>query len=147
MRYVPFVYMIPKSVPNAIYDGDEMLVMQAQLGEWDNLNHLIICKSTGKAAIVDPFSGTYWMDVCERHGFSLEFALLTHSHWDHTRGVEEISKEVPNARIRCWVLNLEWGSFHFRPVPQGHQRPLIFRTFQFHLQFHEFATQCHISAK
>lgn len=105
MRYVPFVYMTTKSVPNAIYDGGEILVMQAQLGEWDNLNHLIICKSTGKAAIVDPFSGTYWMDVCERHGFSLESVLLTHSHWDHTKGVEAISKEAPNARI--WVHELE----------------------------------------
>ena len=105
MRYVPFVGKMSKQPPAAIYDGKEIVVMQAQLGEWDNLNHLIVCKSSGRAAIVDPYSGEYWIDYCESNDFTLDSVLLTHSHWDHTKGVEEINSQVPNVRI--WVHNLE----------------------------------------
>lgn len=105
MRYVAFVQMSPPPQPDTIYDGAEMLVLQAQLGGWDNLNHLIICKSTGQAAIVDPFSGRYWARVCGERGYSLTSALLTHSHWDHSKGVAGLLKAIPEVRV--WVHELE----------------------------------------
>ena len=67
-----------------------MTVIQAQLGEWDNLNHLLVCEKTGDACIVDPFSGEHWLATCKESGWNLKSALLTHSHWDHTMGVQAL---------------------------------------------------------
>ena len=66
----------------------KMLVYQAQLGDWDNLNHLLVCKNTKKAAIVDPFFADYWINFCRDNEWELEQVWLTHSHWDHSKGVE-----------------------------------------------------------
>ena len=80
---------MPNNSPEVILDNDEIVVLQAQLGEWDNLNHLLICKKTKDAVIVDPFDGKFWHDVCNTNGWKLRSAWLTHSHWDHTKGVEQ----------------------------------------------------------
>ena len=64
-------------------------LLQAQLGGWDNLNHLIVCTTTKHAVVVDPFDAAYWFNVAESRGLHLIGAWLTHSHWDHTKGVEE----------------------------------------------------------
>ncbi|MGB1491002.1 MAG: MBL fold metallo-hydrolase, partial [Candidatus Poseidoniaceae archaeon] len=71
-----------------ILETKKMLVYQAQLGDWDNLNHLLVCKKTKKAAIIDPFFADYWLNVCNSNDFMLEQVWLTHSHWDHSKGVE-----------------------------------------------------------
>jgi len=78
--------------PKVVLDTEEIIVLQAQLGEWDNLNHLLICKKTKDAVIIDPFDGKYWHDVCNENGWRLGSAWLTHSHWDHTKGVEEVQQ-------------------------------------------------------
>jgi len=80
---------MPNHSPKVILNNDEIIVLQAQLGEWDNLNHLLICNKTKDAVIVDPFDGKYWHNVCNKNGWKLRSAWLTHSHWDHTKGVEE----------------------------------------------------------
>ncbi len=77
-------------VNSNILSGNGMTVIQAQLGEWDNLNHLLVCEKTGDACIVDPFSGEHWLATCKENGWNLKSALLTHSHWDHTMGVQAL---------------------------------------------------------
>ena len=71
--------------PNLIFESNKIMVFQQQLGPWDNLNHLFVCKSTKKACIVDPFDGQYWYDFCRLHDFHLSEIWLTHSHWDHVK--------------------------------------------------------------
>lgn len=77
-----------------ILETEKMLVYQAQLGEWDNLNHLLICKKTGKAVIVDPFFSEYWSEICAVNGWELEEVWLTHTHWDHAKGVEGLKDKA-----------------------------------------------------
>jgi glyoxylase-like metal-dependent hydrolase (beta-lactamase superfamily II) len=84
-----------------ILETPRIMVLQAQLGEWDNLNHLLVCKNTKKAAIIDPFFAEYWLDVCETHGWELEQVWLTHSHWDHSKGVEGLADR------QVWVHSKE----------------------------------------
>ena len=71
-----------------ILETEKMLVYQAQLGDWDNLNHLLVCKKTKKAVIIDPFFSDYWINFCKVNEWDLEQVWLTHSHWDHSKGVE-----------------------------------------------------------
>lgn len=88
-----------------ILERGGLRVIQAQLGEWDNLNHLLVCEKTGEAAIVDPFNSGYWLQVCRENGWTLTTALLTHSHWDHSKGVEGLLSKSPDLQV--WVHEME----------------------------------------
>ena len=57
-----YVLLVSAMVERIIED-EEIIVLQEQLGEWDNLNHLVICKKTNEAAIIDPFSGSFWLET------------------------------------------------------------------------------------
>lgn len=76
--------------PKQVISNERIVVLQAQLGEWDNLNHLLVCLKTKQAAVVDPFDGNYWHEVCANNGWNLTEIWLTHSHWDHTKGVKSL---------------------------------------------------------
>ena len=99
-----------------ILENEKMLVLQAQLGEWDNLNHQLVCKVTKKAVIVDPFFADYWSNICSENGWDLEQVWLTHSHWDHAKGVYGLQeKQVwvhENEALRGWdgPSNNEWSN-------------------------------------
>ena len=73
-----------------IIENKRMKVFQKQLGEWDNLNHLLVCKSTGKGCIVDPFDGVFWAEFCRQENIELVQVWLTHSHWDHVKGIHSL---------------------------------------------------------
>ncbi|MDP6870197.1 MAG: MBL fold metallo-hydrolase [Candidatus Poseidoniaceae archaeon] len=75
---------------SAVFETEKILVLQEQLGEWDNLNHLIVCKITSKAIIVDPFDGDFWIQICQKNSWNLEQVWLTHSHWDHSKGIDKL---------------------------------------------------------
>ena len=72
-----------------VLNTERLMVLQAQLGDWDNLNHMLVCKATKKAVVVDPFEAGYWFATAEREGVEFTGVWLTHSHWDHAKGVEE----------------------------------------------------------
>ena len=96
--------------PNLVFETDKITVFQQQLGEWDNLNHLLVCKSSNKACIIDPFDGHYWFNFCQSQGFLLTDIWLTHSHWDHIKGVEELIQLISHEVIvRCHYLEQERG--------------------------------------
>ena len=78
---------------DCILETEKMLVLQAQLGDWDNLNHLLVCKKTNKAVIVDPVFSDYWSNLCKENGWELEQVWLTHSHWDHSKGVDGLQEK------------------------------------------------------
>ena len=80
---------MPEPEVSVVHTSPGCEVLQAQLGGWDNLNHLIVCTATKQAVIVDPFDAAYWFEVAASRGLTMVGAWLTHSHWDHTKGVEE----------------------------------------------------------
>ena len=45
--------------PTELVSNERIIVLQAQLGQWDNLNHLLVCVETRQAAIIDPFDGAF----------------------------------------------------------------------------------------
>ena len=48
----------------------ELTVLQTELGSWDNLNHLLICNTTRKALLIDPFDGLFWSKVITKEMLS-----------------------------------------------------------------------------
>ena len=97
--------------PRLVFENDNIIsVFQQQLGEWDNLNHLIVCRMTNNACIIDPFDGKYWHEFCQSENYSLSEIWLTHSHWDHTKGVEELLQiSSSQIKVRCHLLEQERG--------------------------------------
>jgi len=94
---------------NIIFENQSMFIVQHELGQYQNLNHLIVCKSTNRAAIIDPFDGEYWLDYCSNIDIQLVAIWLTHSHWDHTRGVEAIVEHTPDIPIILHAKEVERG--------------------------------------
>jgi hydroxyacylglutathione hydrolase len=88
-------------VPNKLISNERIVVLQAQLGKWDNLNHLLVCVESKEAVIVDPFDGRYWYDVCKNNGWNLNQIWLTHTHWDHSKGVKE-AKQLLGDQVQIY---------------------------------------------
>ena len=107
---------------DCIFENEKILVLQAQLGDWDNLNHLLVCKKTNTACIVDPFFENYWLEICKQNDWNLEIVWLTHSHWDHSKGINGLTdREIwvhKNERKRGWdgPSNKEWTNDEFTSV-------------------------------
>lgn len=96
--------------PKELIANDKIIVLQAQLGDWDNLNHLIVCTKTNQAVIVDPFDGEYWLSMCEQRGWVLNQIWLTHSHWDHSKGVEAVKQALGDSvLVQCHAFERQRG--------------------------------------
>ncbi len=91
------------NIPNLLKlnPSPEMTLYQCQLGPYANLNHLIICNETNCGAIVDPFSGSYWIKIIDELNIDLKMILLTHTHSDHIGGLNSMIKRYPG--IEIWV--------------------------------------------
>lgn len=66
---------------------------------FDNYAYLIICKTSGEAAVVDP--GEFypvWQQIQTR-GVNLRHVLCTHHHADHIGGLEELLEESPGLKV------------------------------------------------
>ena len=59
----------------------------------DNYIWALINKSNKSVYVVDPGDAKPVLDFCHQHGLSLQGILITHHHWDHTNGVEQLVSE------------------------------------------------------
>ncbi len=83
--------------------SDTCEIHQAELGSWQNLNHLIVCQRTGSCVIVDPFDGEYWDAVVKDLKLNLQGIWLTHTHWDHVCGVDRLQQKRPELPVRFHI--------------------------------------------
>ena len=56
-------------------------------------NYIWIMESEGKIAIVDPGDAKPIHEYIRKTGYVLTDVLITHHHWDHTGGLEEVIEE------------------------------------------------------
>ncbi|MDA0715020.1 MAG: MBL fold metallo-hydrolase [archaeon] len=104
-----FTWRFGFTMGNVIFENEEISIVQQELGQYENLNHLIVCKKTCQAAIIDPFDGPFWLDYCSTNNLRLVAIWLTHSHWDHTRGVEAIVDQIPDIPVILHAKEVERG--------------------------------------
>ncbi len=77
----------------------KLFLHQMELGEMQNFIYLIGCEETREAAVVDPaWDVPAILKVAEEHHLKLTTILLTHTHFDHINGVEELLKNT-DARV------------------------------------------------
>lgn len=65
----------------------------------DNYAYLVICESTGKAAVVDPSESEPIVKAVEREGVALCAIWNTHHHWDHTGGNKDLLEAFPHLEV------------------------------------------------
>merc|ERR1719397_1055709 len=61
--------------------------------------YLIWCKTTKKAAIVDPVEPKKVLSVCKEKNLTLEAGLTTHHHHDHAGGNADLKRLHPSITI------------------------------------------------
>lgn len=61
----------------------------------DNYIWMIVHPGKKTAVVVDPGEAKPVLQILKEQGLRLAAILITHHHWDHTKGIEEILKEHP----------------------------------------------------
>ncbi|HET6465127.1 MAG TPA: MBL fold metallo-hydrolase [Nitrospiria bacterium] len=79
--------------------GPALFLHQVELGPMQNFIYLIGCEKTREAAVVDPaWDVQSILAIARNHRFHIKTILLTHTHFDHINGVEELLKQT-DARV------------------------------------------------
>jgi hydroxyacylglutathione hydrolase len=77
----------------------KLFLHQVELGPMQNFVYLIGCENTREAAVVDPaWDVPAILKAAKAHQFNIKTVLLTHTHFDHINGVEELLKAT-DARV------------------------------------------------
>jgi len=88
-----------------------------ELGHMENFIYIIQDHSSKTAAVVDPAWEVNKITILAEHqGFKITDVLLTHSHYDHTDGLQAILKTV-DAKVHLAQLEAEfWGQKLANPI-------------------------------
>ncbi len=70
-----------------------MTIKRLVLGQWDTNAYIVICKKTGKSALIDAPAGAPTI-LKHLKGTTCECLFLTHSHIDHIGGLEALREKV-----------------------------------------------------
>ena len=77
----------------------KLFLHQMELGPMQNFIYIVGCERTKEAAVVDPaWDVPAILKAAKNHNLNIKTILLTHTHFDHINGVEELLK-VTDARV------------------------------------------------
>ena len=81
----------PGDVFDAVMDAPALYLKQLELGPMQNFIYLIGDPQTREAAVVDPgWEIPAVLQAAERDGYRLTKAFVTHHHFDHVMGLEDV---------------------------------------------------------
>ncbi|MGS2721273.1 hydroxyacylglutathione hydrolase [Paraglaciecola aestuariivivens] len=62
-------------------------------------NYIWCLHNQQQAVVVDPGDAEPVLAYCKNQGLRLTGILITHHHWDHTNGIDDLLKAFPNIRV------------------------------------------------
>ncbi|MBI2996625.1 MAG: MBL fold metallo-hydrolase [Candidatus Melainabacteria bacterium] len=72
---------------------NNFFIKQMQVGPMENFIYFIGDKTTNEVVVMDPaWDVNFLIDETKKNNLIIKAALLTHGHFDHTNGVEELLK-------------------------------------------------------
>lgn len=75
------------------YSDDELEIYKFPSGPYDNNSYLIVCPSSNRSIVIDtPAEASKMVEAAKRT--DVQMVLITHSHFDHILGYEEILGEL-----------------------------------------------------
>ena len=93
-----------------VFHNEQFRIDALELGPMENFIYLITDLATARAAVVDPaWDVPAILQLAEQRGVVISDILLTHSHFDHINGLEQLL-EVHDAQLHLLKPEAEfWG--------------------------------------
>jgi hydroxyacylglutathione hydrolase len=86
---------------------------------FDNYSYLLICRKSGKAAVVDPTEAYPLQQEIEKRAVRLSAILCTHHHSDHVDGIEELLHQYSDVEVICFSSDASRIKAATSPVEDG----------------------------
>ncbi len=127
---------------------NNLILHQMEVGPMENFIYFIGDKSTGEVAVIDPaWDVKFLMDEAKKNKLNIKAAFVTHGHFDHTNGVEDLLKSID---IPVYINEKEadffkfnWGSENVKKVKSGDKLKIGNIEVQFiHTPGHTPGSQC-----
>jgi glyoxylase-like metal-dependent hydrolase (beta-lactamase superfamily II) len=98
-----------------------MIFQQVRTGGDRNFGYFVADRDGGVAAVVDP-SGRpdIFLELVDRHDVTLKYVIITHDHFDHTGGADELARRTGT----LLVLHRSTGDRADLPVEDGEELEL-----------------------
>jgi len=85
----------------------------------DNYSYLLFCKTSQKAAVVDPTEAQSLLKKLEAEKYSLTAIFCTHHHHDHTGDIDALLRVFPEAEVVCHRTDVGRIKAATTPVEDG----------------------------
>ncbi len=80
-------------------------IQQYLVSEYENFNYVLVSDEKSQSVVIDASVGIgSILQKSKDQGITIERILLTHSHFDHTNGIEEVIALFPHVRIAVHQL-------------------------------------------
>jgi len=76
-----------------------MQIRSYSVGMIQNNVYLLSDEESKKACLIDASKGDEIIEGIKKAGVELEYIILTHGHFDHTNGLDEIREAFPDAKL------------------------------------------------
>ncbi len=88
-----------------------LILNQMQVGPMENFIYFVGDKSTNEVVVIDPaWDVNFLLNEAKKNNLKIKAALVTHGHFDHTNGVEDLLK---NLDIPVYINEHEADFFKF----------------------------------
>ena len=125
-----------------------LILKQMQVGPMENFIYFVGDKDTGEVAVIDPaWDVKFLQDEAKKNNLSIKAALVTHGHFDHTNGVEDLLKtlDIPvyiNEK-EADFFKFNWGAENVKRTKSGDKLKIGNIEIQFvHTPGHTPGSQC-----
>jgi glyoxylase-like metal-dependent hydrolase (beta-lactamase superfamily II) len=129
--------------------SSELFIKQMELGPMENFVYLVGSLKTREAAVVDPaWEIDKVLEAAEADDFQIRHILLSHSHYDHINGVEELLQKTDASvymnEDEFQICDSSWGQV--KRTKQGDSIKLGDLSMQFlHTPGHTPGSQCFLA--
>ena len=101
-----------------------LILKQMEVGPMENFIYFVGDKSTNEIAVIDPAWDTHHLlEEAKKNNLKIKAAFVTHGHFDHTNGVEELLKHLD---IPVYIneeeakfFNFSWGKENVKKTKSG----------------------------
>lgn len=84
-----------------------MIIKRFILGEYES--NCYVVSSKGEAIVIDPgYENNVVIPYLHKEGLNLKYVFLTHGHFDHIGGVNQLKEAFPNAVVMINHSDLIW---------------------------------------
>ena len=126
----------------------DLILKQMEIGPMENFIYFIGDKNTKEVAVIDPAWDVHLLlNEAKKDDLKIKAALVTHGHFDHTNGVEELLKhlDIPVYinKHEADFFKFDWGKENVNKTESGEKLKIGNIEIQFvHTPGHTPGSQC-----